>query len=241
MVSHAWGKRIGIIIPSSNTTMETEFWRLLFNYNITVHSSRLYLESVDVASLLKMVEKVEEAAKLLATADVDVVVFGCTTGSLVGGLEYDKVIEERIRSVVHKPVVVTARAVVEAFRTLGVKRVAVGTPYIDSLNILEKRFLEANGLEVVDIKGLGIRDNRVIGRLDPGQVYRLAKSLKTSLADAIFLSCTNMPTVDVIDLLEEEFGIPVVSSNTASLWAALKCLEIRVKLDKGGVLLKEKL
>jgi len=221
--------------------METEFWRLLFNYNITVHSSRLYLESVDVASLLKMVEKVEEAAKLLATADVDVVVFGCTTGSLVGGLEYDKVIEERIRSVVHKPVVVTARAVVEAFRTLGVKRVAVGTPYIDSLNILEKRFLEANGLEVVDIKGLGIRDNRVIGRLDPGQVYRLAKSLKTSLADAIFLSCTNMPTVDVIDLLEEEFGIPVVSSNTASLWAALKCLEIRVKLDKGGVLLKEKL
>jgi len=241
VVSRVWEKRVGLIIPSSNTTMEVEFWQLLSNHGISVHSSRLYLESVDVVSLLRMVEKVEEAAKLLASADVDVIVFGCTTGSLVGGLEYDRVIEERIRSVTHKPVVVTARAVVEALKALGASRVAVGTPYIDDLNVLEKRFLEANGLEVVDIKGLGIKDNRVIGRLKPDQVYRLAKSLKTSLADALFLSCTNMPTLDVIDVLEEEFGIPVISSNTASLWSALRSMKVRLRLDRGGVLLKEKL
>jgi len=240
MVLHVQGRRIGLIIPSSNTTMEVEFWRLLFNYGITVHSSRLYLESVDAASLLKMVERVEEAAKLLASADVDVIVFGCTTGSLVGGPEYDRVIAERIVSVTHKPVVVTARAVVEALKALGARHVAVATPYIDELNVLEKRFLEASGLDVIDIRGLGIKDNRAIGRLKPDQVYKLAKSLKTSSADALFLSCTNMPTLDVIDALEKDLGIPVVSSNTASLWAAVRIMGVRLKLSEGGILLKEK-
>ena len=240
MVLHVQGRRIGLIIPSSNTTMEVEFWRLLFNYGITVHSSRLYLESVDAASLLKMVERVEEAAKLLASADVDVIVFGCTTGSLVGGPEYDRAIAEQIVSVTRKPVVVTARAVVEALKALGARHVAVATPYIDELNVLEKRFLEANGLNVIDIRGLGIKDNRAIGRLKPDQVYKLAKSLKTSSADALFLSCTNMPTLDVIDALEKDLGIPVVSSNTASLWAALRSMRVKLKLSEGGTLLKEK-
>ena len=240
MLLHVWGKRVGIIIPSSNTTMEAEFWRLLSSHGITVHSSRLYLESVDVASLLKMVEKVEEAARLLVSADVDVIVFGCTTGSLVGGPEYDRAIEKRITSVARRPVAVTARAVVEALEALGARRVAVGTPYIDDLNVLEKRFLEANGLEVVDIKGLGIKDNRVIGRLKPSQVYELAKSLRVSSADAVFLSCTNMPTLDVVDVLEKELGLPVISSNTASLWAALRSMRVSLKFGMGGTLLKER-
>jgi len=238
---YGWRGRIGLILPSSNTTMETEFWRLLYDHGITIHSARLYLESVDVDSLFKMAEKVEEAARLLASADVDVIVFGCTTGSLVGGPEYDRAIVERIVSVAHKHVVATARAVVEALEALGARQVAVGTPYIDELNILEKRFLEANGLEVIDIRGLGIKDNRVIGRLRPDQVYKLAKSLKISPADAVFLSCTNMPTLDIIDALEEDLGIPVVSSNTASLWAALRSMGVRPKLNRGGTLLREKI
>ncbi len=231
--------RIGLIIPSSNTTMEPEFWSLFSVNGVSVHTARLRLERVDAQSLRRMARRVQEAATLLSTADVDVIVYGCTTGSLVEGVGFDVRIAEAIERASGRPAVATATAVVNALRQLKAYRVAVATPYIDELNDLEKKFLEESGFEVVDIKGLGILDNLEIGRLPAWRVYRLARSVNTSRADALFLSCTNMPTLRVIDALERDLGIPVISSNTASAWAAARLMGVKPTFTTGGMLLRE--
>lgn len=234
---YGWRGRIGLVVPSSNTTMEAEFWRYV-PYGVSVHVTRVALKRVTVEELRVMAEKAEEAAELLATAGVDVIVYGCTTGSLLEGVEWEKSLVKRMESRAGMPVITTARAVVEALRTLSAKDIVVVTPYIDELNEREKRFLEEAGFRVIRIVGMGIVDNREIGSVPPGKVYRMAKKVFVPEADALFISCTNLQTLPIIDTLEQDLGKPVVSSNSATLWAALRRIGIYEKLSCCGRLLR---
>ena len=225
-------------MPSSNTTMEPEMWRLVPD-GVSVHTARVPLTMVTVEELMRMESEAQRAAKLLATADVDIVVYGCTTGSLVGGPGYDEKIARLVEEASGKPCVATATAVVEALRVLGAKKVALATPYIDEVNEKEIRFLEHHGFEIVDLKTLRIRDNREIGRVAPERVYRLVKSLDIRSADVVFISCTNLRTIEVIDALEKDLGLPVISSNTATAWMTLRKLGIRGVGYSAGRLLRE--
>lgn len=231
--------RLGLIIPSSNTTMEPEFYMMLPD-EFTFHTGRLKMEEVTVEGLTKMEEKIEEEAVKLADADVDLIGFGCTSGSLFRGLGHDKAIEERIEKTSGKPAVATAGAVVNALKALEINKVAVATPYIAEINELEKKFLEANGFKVVDLKGLELSDNIKIGKIDEQTAIKLVKTLKHQIADGIFISCTNFPTVKIIQKLENILKKPVISSNTATLWAMLKKCNYSVKIKGYGKLLKEK-
>ncbi|WP_243670113.1 hypothetical protein [Vulcanisaeta sp. JCM 16161] len=128
----------------------------------------------------------------------------------------------------------TAGAVVDALKRLGANRVLVVTPYIDELNVKEREFLEAHGFKVVDIRGLGIVDNTVIGSLDPRTAYEAAIKAYNQFSsdfDALFISCTNWRTFEVIGVIERQINKPVISSNSATLWSILKELGIRVKLN----------
>ncbi len=210
-----------MIIPSSNTTMEPEFYRILPE-GFSVHTARLRLGMVTVEGLTRMEEGVEEEAEKLADASVEIIGFGCTSGSLFRGKGHEEMIEKRIRRASGVPAVATAGAVIRALRALGVRRVAVATPYIEEINILEERFLTQNGFTVVEMRGLGIRDNLEIGRLSRGDVERLVEGMRLDEAEGIFISCTNLPTAEVIGELEERLRRPVISSNTATLWAMLR-------------------
>lgn len=223
--------RLGLIIPSSNTTMEVEFYRNLPR-DVTIHSERILLRSVSVEELKSMRADLERAVKLLATAEPEVVVFGCTTGSLVGGAGYDVELERDIEKISGRPGVATARAVVQALQALGARRISVATPYIGEVNMLEKRFLESQGYEVVNIEGLGLVRNTEIGALKPPEVYRLGLRAFRKNSDALFLSCTNMRTFEVIPRLERRLGVPVMSSNSATMWRALKILGTAPKKPK---------
>lgn len=109
------------------------------------------------------------------------------------------------------------------------------------MNEREKEFLEANGIEVLRIKGLGIVKNTEIGRQEPWVAYKLALEVYTPEADGLFISCTNFRTIEIIDKLEVELGVPVVTSNQATMWYALKTMKVKEKYDMYGTLLKEKL
>lgn len=231
--------RIGLIIPSSNTTMEFEFWRLV-PPGITVHTGRVSLVNVDVESLERMAEEVVKEVEKLSTAEVGVVVYGCTSGSLLKGLGWERDLREKIERVAGVKAVTTAGAVVDALRALGVKRVAVATPYIEEINVRERMFLESSGFTVARIKGLGIVKNADIGKQPPEVAYRLALEVVRGIdVDAVFISCTNFRTLEIIDPLESRLGIPVVSSNTASAWAALRALGVKERVNIGGKLLRE--
>lgn len=228
--------RLGLMIPSSNTTMEKEFCEMLPK-GFSVHSCRLRLKQVTLKALMEMEKELKKEALKLADAKVNVIGYGCTSGSLYKGLNHDKIMEKKIEDVSGISAVATAGAVVEALKALNVKKVAVATPYIEEINRLEEKFLSENGFQIVDLKGLGIKDNIEIGKLPNAAAYELATKLNYNLADGIFISCTNFPTINIIQKLESTTGKVVVSSNTATLWAMLKKCGASVKISGYGKLL----
>ena len=237
---YGWKAKIGLIVPSTNTVNEPEFWRLAPE-GVTIHSGRaLLLGKATEESYFKMAEAVNGAAEELATAEVDIVAYGCTSGSIIVPLpELIKNMAERTGC----PAIATAGAVVAALRALNVKKVAVGTPYVDFVNESEKKFLEDYGFEVTSMQGLDLghtqEERRGIGRVPPEVVFRLARAIDRPDADAIFISCTNLATLDVIADIEAELGKPVVTSNQSCFWACLRLLKIRTSIKGYGRLLDE--
>jgi maleate isomerase len=217
--------------------MESEFCKILPE-GFSVHAGRLSLKKVTVNGLASMEEKIEEEAQKLADACVNVIGYGCTSGSLFRGLGHDKIIAERIRRSSGVPAVATAGAVVESLKALNIKKIAVATPYIDEINNLETQFLSANGFQVVDLKGLQMEDNIEIGKSDGRVVYDLVMKLRYDEAEGVFISCTNFPTIENIKKLERTCGKPVISSNTATLWSMLKRCGVSAKIQNFGKLLE---
>lgn len=232
---YGWRGRIGLIVPSSNTTMEPEFWRMIPE-GVSVHTSRVKLSEVTPDALRRMASEAVRAAEELATAEVSTIVYGCTSGSLVEGVEWEEGLRKEIKDRVGVEVVTTAQAVVKALKSLGLRKIAVATPYTEEVNAREKAFLESSGFTVVNIRGLNIVKNVEIGRQPPWVAYRLAKEVAReagSSIDGIFISCTNFRTAEIIEVLEEELQQPVISSNTTSLWLALRTIGIKDKLHYG--------
>ncbi len=233
---YGWRARIGLLIPSSNTTMEPEFWELA-PYGVSIHTARMPLKEVTPEALEEMEKESLRGAKLLADAGVDIIMYGCTSGSLIKGIGYDQEISEKLSKESKKKVITTSTAVISALKEVKAEKICVATPYIEEVNSKEKEFLEGNGFEVIEIKGLGIKENLEIGRQPPWAAYRLAKEVYSEDADALFISCTNFRTLEVLEALEEDLGIPVISSNSASMWLCLKELGIREEIEGFGYLL----
>ena len=227
---YGYKARIGLIIPSLNSVIEPEF-NTMKPDGVSVHATRVLLVDGTIHGLKKMAEGTEEAARLLATARA----YGCTTGSLLQGVGYDQELVSRIEKITAVPATTTSTAVLRAFRELGVSKVAIATPYSDELNELEKRFFEAHGIKVVNMKGADMHGED-IKRAPPETTYKLACDVNTPEADAIFISCTGFKSITVIEKLEEDLQKYVFSSNTATMWDVLKRLGIREQIQGYGKL-----
>jgi len=228
--------KFGLIVPSSNTTMESEFWRMAFGW-ATVHTGRMRLREITIDDLEEMEEMAIEVSILLADAEVNVIGYGCTSGSLFKGKGHDKEIEEKITEITGIPAVATAKAVVEALDELQLSRVSVVTPYNEEINRLVKNFLEQNEIDVLKIKGLNIVNNIEVGNKEPSAAYELAKEVYMPETQGIFISCTNFRTIEMIDNLEKELKVPVISSNTATFWAMMRKTSNKRKIKGYGKLL----
>lgn len=232
--------RLGLVVPSSNTTNESEFWQWS-PPGVSIHTARMMLQGVNEQELIDMADDVEGAVERLDTADVDAIVFGCTTGSLVKGMGYDKEIQEMIEDKAGVPCIATSTAIMHAFDALGVMSLAIATPYTEQMNSKEVDFLEENGYTVTGITGLGLEPNVDIGRQEPPTAYRLGSNIDDPEADAVFISCTNFRTLDIVDMLEDDLEKPVISSNSATLWAALNLLGVDSESISSGQLFRENL
>ncbi len=235
---YGWRARIGLIIPSSNTTMEPEFWKMAPE-GVSIHSARMRLIEVTPEALSEMHKDLMHAAQLLSDTNVDIIVFGCTSGSFLEGLGFDKQISDEIKSNVGVEAITTSTAVIDALKELELRKIVLATPYIEEINKKEVKFLEDNGIKVLKYKGLGILKNTEIGAQTPDVAYRLAKEVYVSEADGVFISCTNFRTIEILDVLEQDLGVPVISSNQATMWKTLKTLGIREKYESFGTLLRD--
>ncbi|MCS7116940.1 MAG: aspartate/glutamate racemase family protein [Nitrososphaerota archaeon] len=233
---YGWRGRIGLLIPSSNTTMESEFWKVVPD-GVSIHTARMRLIEASAEALKEMAKEALKAAEDLATANVNLILYGCTTGSLIEGIRWEQELSESIRLRTGVKAITTAFAVIEALKALSIKNVAVATPYIEELNEKEKVFLEECGFKVVRMKGLNILKNTEIGMQPSWVSYKLARDVYTHDVDGIFISCTNFRTLDILEKLESDLNKPVVSSNSASIWLALKELGVREQIKGYGKLL----
>jgi maleate isomerase len=220
-------QRLGVILPSSNTTVEYEVTKILQNSEISCHFARVPLKDVTVRGLECMDKAVEDAAILLGDADVNLIAFACTSGSLIKGREYDFELSDRISEAAGCPAITTSSAVIDALNVLKAHRICLGTPYIEEVTDREVSFLEKNGFIVTAKRSLHIKENKKIGLLTPNDAEVLARSICSSVSDVVFISCTNFRTFEVIERLEDELGKAVISSNSATLWASLKALDIK--------------
>ncbi|UCE20983.1 MAG: aspartate/glutamate racemase family protein [Candidatus Aminicenantes bacterium] len=228
--------KLGIIVPSSNTTMEAEVWKMVSGWS-TVHTARMRLREITVDDLEKMEGQMLDAACSLADAGVDVIGYGCTSGSLFKGKDHDTKIEREIERKTKVPSVATAKAVVEALDSLQINRVCVATPYLDEINERVQKYLEQNKIEVLRILGLGITRNSEVGNQHSDLACELARKAHVPEAQGIFISCTNFKTIETIGQLEEELKVPVISSNTATLWAMMRKAATQKALKGYGKLL----
>ncbi len=232
--------RLGLIVPPTNTANEAE-WQLMAPEGVSVHSVRmpLHTDAASEAGLRALYSDVRRASSDLAQASVDVVAYGCTAGSMTDPMT---ALGDFVTELTGVPAVTTAASLVYALRALGATRVAVATPYHDALNEHERDFLRANGIEVVAMAGLGIgaggpHEYVEIARVGLDEVRRHALAVDRPQAEALLISCTDFATLPLIAGIEQELGKPVVTSNQATFWAALRASGDVGRLEGCGALL----
>ncbi|MFQ5973832.1 MAG: aspartate/glutamate racemase family protein, partial [Alphaproteobacteria bacterium] len=215
--------RIGCIVPAINVVAEDDFIAL-GPPQAGVHFARADVDRTrDLASQFQqMVDDAPRLAAVLAKAGVAVVAFACTSASFFRGPGADRALDEAMSARAGVPAVSTATAVVEALRALGVGRIAVATPYVQWVYEAEEAFLTAAGFGVLAINGLGLEGGRAISSLPGDEIRRLAADVDRPEAEALFISCTDLPALAHIERLEREHGKPVVTSNQATFWAAAR-------------------
>jgi len=234
---YSYCAKIGLVTPATNTVNEAEWMRMMPD-GVTFHTQRMVLSASTHAGPA-VLNQIDAASEILLQADVDVVAYACTAGSMVTPAHG---LAQAASRRIGRPVVTTAAAIVAALQTLGASKISVATPYHQALNDHEVRFLAGHGINTLAIEGLGIgangpADYPQIARTPIDRVRDLARLVYRRDAQALLLTCTDFPTLTLIDALEAELGIPVVTSNTATLWAALGAAGIGDPIAGGGLLM----
>ena len=241
--------RIGQIVPSSNTTMETEIPAILRAREaveaerFTFHSSRMRMQHVTKEELAKMDADSDRCALELADARVDVLGYACLVAIMSMGLGYHKKSEERLHGRTIEaggpaPVVTSAGALVDGLKAIGAKKVAILTPYMKPLTCLVIDYIENEGIEVLDSISLEVSNNLEVGLLNPLAPIEHTKKLNTANVDAIMASaCVQMPSLGSIQPIEDRAGMPVLSSSVATTYMMLKKLGLKTYAPGFGSLL----
>ena len=241
--------RIGQIVPSSNTTMETEIPAILRAREaveaerFTFHSSRMRMQHVTKEELAKMDSDSDRCALELADARVDVLGYACLVAIMSMGLGYHKKSEERLHGRTVEaggpaPVVTSAGALVDGLKAIGAKKVAILTPYMKPLTQLVIDYIEHEGIEVLDSISLEVSNNLEVGLLNPLAPVEHTKKLNTANVDAIVASaCVQMPSLASIQQIEDRAGMPVLSSSVATTYMMLKKLGLKTYAPGFGSLL----
>jgi maleate isomerase len=232
---NGWERKLGLIVPSWNTVNEYEFQQVI-HPGMSVHSMRIKITADDEENYSWMGTQVPAAAQLLAHAKVEVICYGCLAGGFVKGPGHDQQIIKDIEAATGIHGVAAAAAVVDALRALQVTRVSVASPYEPWLNEKLREYLNAFGIEVLALKGLG---SQAHASFTPEQNAALAAEVDRPESQAVLIACSNFRTLEFIEPLEKTLGKPVISSNLASLWKMLRLLGDRRSLPRAGRLFRE--
>jgi maleate cis-trans isomerase len=238
MRSYGWRARIGHIYPAVVAeTFMCEFYRIV-PPGVTLAQTNLVIQSLNEREGLEAsIKRIDEAAEYLAKRKVDILTIGGSPMFRLMGVGSDKTVIDRLEKTFGIPVTTNQTAAVEAFKTLGVRKVSVASPYFDHQNAQVKKFLEGSGLEVVRIDGLST-EIEAIHELSFEASYHHARQVffEAPHAEAVYIPCAHF-AVPYLQELENDLQVPVVSSTTALIWHSFKILKIRACIVGHGRLL----
>lgn len=217
--------RIGFIIPSSNRMVEPQMVRYA-PPGIAVHFTRLGMTNRHKAPLDKLLPRMLEAAELLADSKCDVTVLQCTGTSMSGGVEAERNVIRAISQKTGRPAISAASSLMAAFAALGARRLVFTSESPQDGHDEKLKYMREAGFDILADKAVGLPSSDVYCTMPPQLWYDVALSLRRDDADCYFLSCANIHAIDVIEKIETAVGKPVVTSNQAALWCALRTLGI---------------
>lgn len=230
--------KIGFVLLATEQTIEENMFRMCPK-GVGVHFTRAYNpDSITVESLSRQADDLARAAStLLPDGSLDVISYACTSGSLVIGEE--RVFAELSKGAPGAKTTSLISGVLRALRQVGAKRVSVATPYLDEINAREVTYMEDAGFEICEIRGLNLEKDSDMIRVRPDVIAELAASVDRPDADAVFISCGALRSIDVVDALEQRLGKPVICSNQAMMWDTLRLAGINDRIDGYGQLLRD--
>jgi maleate isomerase len=243
--------RIGQIVPSSNTTMETEIPAILLGRQrvrpgdgtFTFHSSRMRMKRVVKEELEAMDRDSLRCAAELADADVDVVGYACLVAIMSMGCGYHCQSQDKLAEIMRQeghpaPVITSAGALVDELKLASVRAISMVTPYMHPLTDLVAAYIRDQGIQVIDAIALEIPDNLAVGRRDPELLLRDVEKLETRGADAVVISaCVQMPSLPVIPRVEDRIGLPVTSAAVCTTRSMLRALKLEPVAPDAGYFL----
>ncbi len=217
---YGWRGRIGVIIPADNAVMEPDFHRLAPE-GVSTHAARL-----QKCPRPDMPVKALDLVKTLVETHVDIVAYMCAASSFVLGPEENEDLCSKLsKATGGLPALTATTAMIEGLRAVGAHRVTVVAPHPPEIVEKLKEYIERSGFAVSSAAALGL-DLAAINNTSPGEIYRIVRGLDVSDADAIFIAATNFRSIDVIEAIEVDTGLPVITSNQVVMWSALRRLGI---------------
>jgi maleate cis-trans isomerase len=237
-----WRARLGFVIPPGTPTVEREMMTLA-PAGVSVHFNRMVARGA-VGTLDNLqararshVEHMDETVEMLASVEPDVIVLAHTATSYYLGIEGERELAQRQRVRTGIPFITAFGSVVEALRHLGAQKVAVGTAYDEALTMAGKAMLQGHGFEVLNAQCLpGVKS---IFDETERRVYGLIRDADRTDAQAVFISGVGLPTLGVLQALEDDLGKPVLSSASAMLWNALRHAGVACRIPGYGSLLSK--
>jgi maleate isomerase len=244
--------RVGLIVPSSNVTMETEIPALLRAYeaangiSFNFHGARMRMKKVTAESLLAMDREGATCAAYLADAQVDVQAYACLVAVMVQGPHAHVNVAERLHAATAEagfptPIVTSAGALVDEILASGYKRVSLIAPYMPELTRIVAAYIEGAGVEIIDAISLSVSDNCEVGRLPQQNLVEIASTrLNVRGADAVVLSsCVQMPSLTALKAAEAKVNLPCLSAAAATTRSILKCLHLDPSIPGYGSFLAQ--
>ncbi|MGW7053884.1 maleate cis-trans isomerase family protein [Streptomyces sp. NPDC054887] len=215
---------VGVVAPF-DFALDRELWRWVPD-EISLHLTRTPFVpvevSLDLARLVSEHETLREAVRALCAVAPEVVAYACTSGSFVGGVAGERAMCAAMARAGELPAVTTSGALLEALAVMGARRIALVTPYTRSVTSALEEYLAQAGIAVTGRAFLGL--TRHIWKVPYRDVVDMAREAVAGAADCLFISCTNLPTYDVIPQLEAELRMPVLSANQVTMWSALRLI-----------------
>lgn len=217
--------RIGMIVPSSNTCLEPQSYRILGDRDdVTIHFARVQVTRIaldDSSDKQFDAPVMRAAAEILATADVDVIAWNGTSGSWLGA-GHDRELVREIQDATGIPATTSTLAYMEAFRSFGTGRIGLFTPYTEDVNERIVASYERDGIKTLDHRFLGLSDNESFARVSDAEMRPGSLELAALNPDALVYLCTNLYGANIAEEIEAAMGVPVLDSVAVTLWHCLK-------------------